>query len=55
MFETPNRVEIKTPRGNRREGQVVDADWRPSEHVELLTVDIDGTRLRVPAADAHPA
>lgn len=56
MSTTPNRVAIETPRGDIRAGPVVDRelDARANGTELLLTVEIDGIRLRVPERDATP-
>lgn len=44
-------VLAPTPSGERREAEVVSREWDPDiKHAaELLTVEIDGYRYRVPA------
>ena len=56
MAASPNRVAIETPRGDIRAGPVVDRelDARADGTELLLTVEIDGARLRVPECETTP-
>jgi hypothetical protein len=50
MHPTPDRVAFESPRGRIVSGSVVDHEVRAStaSTTTLLTVDVDGTRFRVP-------
>lgn len=54
--EPASFVAVETPRGDTRVGRVTDAEWEASVQClhRVLTVDLDGVRLRVPEPDAVP-
>jgi len=56
MSSTPDQVRIELPRGGTAVGQVVStiADGDVRGPVEILVVDVDGSRYRVPEPEADP-
>lgn len=57
MSLIPDRVAFESPQGRVVSGPVVDSEVRASTEstMTLLTVDVDGTRLRVPERETTTA
>lgn len=56
MSSTPDQVRIELPRGGTAVGQVVSTTTGGDVRgpVEMLVVDVDGSRYRVPEREADP-
>ncbi|MFW5918245.1 MAG: hypothetical protein ACOCR0_02065 [Haloferacaceae archaeon] len=55
LADHPDRVVVETPRGNYREGEIVDRDFegQPQRCIPVYTVAVDGVRFVVHADETR--